>query len=95
MMKRETSAGASESTDDSQLLPDAYGVVMSRRSDAEIIREMQEHGGQLVARSLDGRTAHVYANSPEDLDRAIIAMGLRYTQVVIDSVPRPDEGEQL
>lgn len=50
-----------------QVNVNSYNYNMSRRSDEEVQREMREYGGKLVARSADGRVAHVYGETYDEI----------------------------
>ncbi len=59
----------------------------------EALREMQQHGGEIVARSLDGTVSHCYAKTYEALFALLTAQNIATDQVVLDIVPEIDVAE--
>lgn len=68
-----------------------YTANLNSRVD-ESQQEAIEHGGQLVARSLDGTRTFAYADTDEELVEQLVAQGIDPQTVVFGRVPSVDEG---
>ena len=57
----------------------------------DLVREAEERGGQLVARSLDGFETYVYAESYAEIYRLLEDRKIRPHEAVVSRVPHTDE----
>jgi hypothetical protein len=71
----------------------SYNANRASVSDAELLAEMQQHGGQLVARSLDGLQTYCYADSVDEIYRLVDEMGFAPDEAVVGTVPSLHEEE--
>lgn len=65
----------------------SYNANRAAISDAELLAEMQKHGGQLAARTRDGLSTYCYADSVDEVYRRLAEMGVAPDAAVVESVP--------
>ncbi len=64
----------------------SYNANIAGRSEAEVTKEMQDHGGELVARSLDGTQTYGYAGSYPAIYALLAGQGLQPHEAVVAHV---------
>jgi hypothetical protein len=69
----------------------SYNANRAAVSDAELLAEMQQHAGQLVARSLDGTETYCYADSCDEIYQRLAEMGFAQDEAVVGCVPHFEE----
>lgn len=69
----------------------SYNANRAAVSDEELLAEMQQHGGQLVARSLDGLETYCYADSYDEIYRLLAEQGFAPDEAVVGGVPYLEE----
>jgi hypothetical protein len=82
-----------ESVMNGKVNPSSYNVNRNAVPMEEILKESQEQGGRLVARSPDGIDTYLYADSYEEIYRLLEERGILPHQAVVDRVRVFDEGE--
>lgn len=64
----------------------SYNANIAGRSQEEVMKEMQDHGGELVARSLDGSQTYGYAGSYAEISALLAGRGLQPHEAVVGHV---------
>jgi hypothetical protein len=64
----------------------SYNANRAVVSDQELLAEMRQHGGQLVARSLDGIETYCYADSYDEIYRLLAEQGFAPDEAVVGGV---------
>jgi hypothetical protein len=87
----DNSAISHESMPVSRLNPADYNLNRNAVPIEEVVSEAREHGGQLVARSLDGRETYAYASSYDELFDLLAKLRISPNNAVLARVPEADE----
>jgi len=78
-----------------QLDPTSYNVNRQAVPIDDLIKESQEQGGRLVARSTNGVETYVYADCYQEIYQLLDQRGIQPHQAVVARVPVLNEGEMF